>query len=479
MISEEMVAALSMPGGPRRVTSSIPGPKAREIIERTSKYEAPTFLMAGSPVVYAGGKGSIIEDPDGNRFVDLWVGRTAATVGIGHPKVVDAIIEQTQKQTYAADGQTDVRSRVVEKINSILPANLKDNSKIILSFSGSQANEIAVRMAMKATGRSGVVTFSGSYHGVWGLAWEFSGSTRARQMRWGQRSTPTHFMPYPSTYRPAFGPTASGDDIHGDYLEYMLTRETSGVDDIACVIVETIQDDGYASPPPGWFKRLRAICDKIGAVLICDEVLSGLGFTGKMWALEHHGVEPDIVTIGKGLGGTLPMSAVAIHERFCAKAFEGVAAPNGGMGNPITCAAALATLDLITDPALELVKRAGEIGADTRKQVEDFARTSKIIGDIRIEGLMCIIELVRDQESKEPVASGRIAGSVLNRIILGSQENSLLSQGYLYRVSGVHKNCIKWMPSLTVPRALMRESTQALLDALGENEKALIQENVH
>lgn len=472
MISERDAEKLSH-HGPRRVSEALPGPRGREVIDRLLQHEMGTGLMHGSLVTYAGGKGSILEDADGNRFVDLWTGRTATPVGISHPAVIKAVHEQVDRMTFAGDGQSEPRARLLDKIADILPAGLKGNAKIVISQSGSQANEVALRLALRATGRSKIVAFANSYHGVWGLTWEVTGGTEYHSWRWGNRAQPVAFMPYPSCYRCPMG-LAPGDcgSACANLLEHMMTAPNTGVDDIACVIVEMVQDDGYSSVTGPWLQRLRSICDRIGAVLIIDEVLTGMGNTGTLWAHEPYGVKADIVTMGKGVGGTFPLAITAVDNRVAERA-AGVSATNGGTGNAVAAVAGLATLELVTDPELELPARARAIGEEVRERVLKAQAGSSIIGDVRIHGTMGILELVRDRDTRAPVASGLVRGTPLNRLIYSDDPGSLLRQGYLFRAAGPYKNCVKWMPSLTVPRRILFKAIDDMLDALRRHEREL------
>ncbi|MBK8084551.1 MAG: aminotransferase class III-fold pyridoxal phosphate-dependent enzyme [Devosia sp.] len=471
MISEQALEQLSH-DGPRVVSNALPGPKSRAIIDRLDALEFSNGMSRGSPLAYAGGKGTIFEDADGNRFVDLWPGRTCTYVGISHPHVVAAIQAQAAQLSVSGDVQGEVRARLVETFSAMLPEKMREDARVILTLSGSQANEIAVRIAMRATGRRTIVAFSNCFHGIWGLAWEFTSLARLHGYDWGNRSQPVSFQPYPDCFSCPLGLKRESCGLAcADLLERALAGPNSGVDDVACVIVEAEQNNGHIPLPEGWLQRLREICDRIGALLVVDEIANGFLLTGDVWAHERHGVRADIVTAGKGLGGAFPFAAIALTGEVAERA-KGIAAYNGQNANPVVLTAAQATLDVVLDAGDDLLGRAKQLATDVAERLAPLKRLP-VVAEIRTAGMTAAIELVRDKASGAPVADGRQPGTPLYRMLAEGTGDSLLLQGYPFSVGGPHNSTIRWMSPLTIPRRHLFAALDALAEALERNQSAL------
>ena len=317
MISEEALEKLS-PNLPFVRSNALPGPMAREALDRLAENEFSDGYNVSNPLVISGGQGCVFEDPDGNRFLDLNTMWSLCYLGMGHPKVQERLHAQADRNNRAGNIQTQVRATLEQKILDIVPAETRRGARIAFTLTGSQATEMAVRLAMRATGRRHIVAFTNCYHGGWGIAWEFASQSRYRTYDWGNKTQSTTHLPYPYCYR---CPLKLSPDTCGgacvDLMEFMLTTPNTGVDDVACVIVEAIQNNGHIKPPKGWLKKVRELCDRIGAILIIDATANGFVVSGNVFEHEEQGVAADIITIGKGIANSLPLSAVILERRYC------------------------------------------------------------------------------------------------------------------------------------------------------------------
>mgnify|MGYP003525612021 FL=1 len=353
-----------------RLVTEIPGPQARARIERDHKVTSPSLPRAYE-LVPKRGAGSVIEDVDGNLFLDVNAGIAVTSTGHAHPSVVAAIQRQAEQLLHysASDFYLPIYSDVCEELDRIAP--FAEGARSFLTNSGTEAVEGAIKLARYATGRQNIIAMIGSFHG------RSLGSVSLTASK--------------AKYRTGFGPllpgvyhTVFGDEQHLD----ILFRRLVAPSEVAAIVVEPILGEGgYVLPPPGWFRYLRDLCDRHGIVLVADEVQSGMGRTGEMWAIEHEGVEPDILLAGKGIASGLPLGAIVARERLMTWDVGAHGSTYGG--NPVACAAALATLELIEGGLLDKARDVGELLLKGLRDIQ--ARRPEIV-DVRGRGMMIGIE---------------------------------------------------------------------------------------
>jgi 4-aminobutyrate aminotransferase len=369
-VSAPEIADLAAAQAPRLITE-VPGPEAMARIERDRKVTSPSLPRA-YPFVPRRGAGSVIEDVDGNLFLDLNAGIAVASTGHTHPRVVEVIQRQAEELIHysASDFFLPIYSDVCERLDGI--AGMSRPARSFLTNSGTEAVEAGIKLARYATGRQYVIAFFGSFHGrSYG-----SVSLTASKAR----------------YRTGFGPLLPGvlHSFFGDfeYLEEVLFKRLVSPHEVAAIVVEPILGEGgYVLPPEGWFRYLRELCSGHGILLVADEVQSGMGRTGKMWAIQHFGVEPDILLVGKGIASGMPLGAMVARDDLMTWEVGAHGSTYGG--NPLSCAAALATIDLIEDGLVENAERVGSFLLDGLREMQ--ARRP-LIKDVRGLGLMIGIE---------------------------------------------------------------------------------------
>jgi 4-aminobutyrate aminotransferase / (S)-3-amino-2-methylpropionate transaminase / 5-aminovalerate transaminase len=424
--------------------TEIPGPRTREILEREQRAVASP-LIVHEPVVAAEARGATITDVDGNTFVDFVGGVGVANVGHNHPRVVEAIHEQvdrflhTDYTVVAYEGYVEV----AERLGALAP--LSGDVRCAFFNAGTEAVENAVKLARLHTGREAVIVFDGAFHGRTLLALTMTSRIHPYKTGLGPFAPEVYRAPYPNSYR---GPSAN-EALAA--LERMFATHVSA-SDVAAVVFEPEQGEGGFIPaPPAFVEGLRAICDRHGIVLVADEVQTGFGRTGRMFAMEHFGVEPDLMTVAKSLAGGLPLSGVVGRSEIVDGAHKGAI---GGtfIGNPVALAAASAVLDVFEDE--DLVTRANEIGDVVRGRMLGWQERWTEVGDVRGLGAMLAIELVEDRDSKTP-AAGTTEAVV----------EAALQRGLLLLKAGVHGNCIRVLCPLTISEPELDEGLAAWEDA--------------
>jgi len=391
-------ADLSFAGAPS-ITVTPPGPRSREFLEFQRAHEGSAVSYPrGLPMAVRRARGATMEDVDGNLYVDLFGGAGVMAVGHGNPAVTEAAIEQLRQLTHALDLPNPARRSLVERLLSVLPDQL---SRLFFGGpTGSDAVESAVKIAKFNTRRQAIVAFDGAYHGMTAGALSLCAG-RSFKAGLGAMLPEVHFAPYPYCYRCAFGRMRDDCALEcAAYLDRMLDDPHSGVNEPAAVIIEPIQGEGGSIvPPPQFMARVRQACDRHGSVLIADEIQAGFCRTGKMFAFEHSGVVPDIVTMSKALGGIgLPISGVAYREKLDTL-------PPGlhigtFRGNVAAYAAGAAAIEFMVSN--DLAGHAASVGRDMLSALAPLQAESEIVGDVRGEGLMLGVEFVKDRATKEP-----------------------------------------------------------------------------
>ena len=376
-----------------RLVTEIPGPRAREIVARDEAVTSPSLTRA-YPLVPVRGRGYVVEDIDGNTFLDFAAGIAVCSTGHAHPNIVDAIQRQAAELIHiaATDFYEPRYLELCERLAAIAP--FREKARVFLTNSGTEAVEGAIKLARHHTRRPGIVAFEGAFHG------RTLGSLALTNSKPRQREGFTPLMPgvfhapYPRVRSWREGSGGDGTDELQVLRERVFGRWISP-SDVAAIVVEPIQGEGgYFPAPPAFLRGLREICDEHRILLVCDEVQSGMGRTGKWWAVEHSGVEPDIITTAKGIASGMPIGAFIGRESLWT--WKPGAHGSTFAGNPVCAAAALATIDLIEG---EYMANAAVMGAVLREGLERVAASNDRVRDIRGVGLMVGVELGSGAES--------------------------------------------------------------------------------
>lgn len=432
----------------------LPGPKARALVKRDSAVISPSYPR-GYPFVMDHGKGTEVWDVDGNRFLDFMAGIAVVSTGHAHPKVVKAIQQQAEKFIHiSSDFYHEGWIKLAEKLAEIAPFD--DYGVSFMTNSGTEAVETAIKLARYHTGRSNFIGFTGAFHGRTMGAVTFTASKPKYHKGFYPLMNGVLHAPFPDPYRPVLE-RKRGED-YGEtvvrYIEEQILDHILPPEEVAGILVESIQGEGgYIVPPPGFFPALRELCDKYDILLITDEVQSGMGRTGKWWAIEHFGVEPDILTTAKGIASGMPLGACIARREIMD--WEKGSHGNTFGGNPISCAAALATLDLIEK---EYMKNAAEVGQYALDALTEIQMRHPSIGDVRGIGLMIGVEFVLDRETKEP------AEKLHDRVVDLAFERGLL-------LLGCSKSVIRIAPPLSISTSEVDEGLKIFEEAVTLAEK--------
>lgn len=456
-ISEEELAKLNYPEAPIMKTS-LPGPKTKEFLERAEQTESMSRGGGRFPMVFEQGKGATIKDVDGNIIIDITAGVAVTSVGRCHPRVISAMQKQMTKLMHASDLGSSHRTFLAEKVASVMPNDLKNDCITVFTQTGSGAVETAIKFAQTITGRKQIVAFHGAYHGVW----TSSGSlTTGENYHKGNTHIPEVIhVPFPYFYRTPFGTKSMEEceDFCADYLDYLLNTPYTGADDVAAVILEPIQGEGgYIPLSANFIKKVKTACEKHGALYIDDEVQSGAGRSGKMWAIEYTDVTPDIITWGKGMGGDVPMAGCTLRKELGLKIAEGCQ-PNTFSANGITAAACMTNIDILTENNGALLDRVAKLGEDTIGYLNAAIPTTPYLGEVRGKGFMIGIEFVADKETKEPLDADTVGQLII----------TLLNKGVSMVPCGRYGNVFRFMPALTITKELIRKACDILLETLVE-----------
>jgi 4-aminobutyrate aminotransferase / (S)-3-amino-2-methylpropionate transaminase / 5-aminovalerate transaminase len=425
--------------------TAIPGPRSKEILDRIDRAVAAP-LSISLPVVAAEGRGAVLVDVDGNSFIDFTGGVGCLNVGHAHPRVVQAAQEQLER--FAHTDFTvipyEVYVRLAERLIELSP--FRGPAKAAFFSAGTEAIENAVKFARSYTKRPALIAFEGAFHGRTMLAMTLTSKTHPYKAGLGPFAPEVYRVPFAQDYR---GP--SSDEALAELERAFLTQVPP--EQVAAIVIEAVQGEGGFLPAPLEFLAgLRTICDEHGIVLVVDEVQTGFGRTGKLWAIEHYGIEPDLMTVAKSIAGGLPLSGVLGKAEIMDSPPDSAI---GGtyVGNPVAQAAALAVLDVIEEESL--VERANELGDTIRTRMLVWRELFDAVGDVRGLGAMLALELVRDRATKEP------APELATAVVQAAAAN-----GLLLLKAGIYSNCIRVLVPLVITDAELDE-------ALGVWEQAL------
>jgi 4-aminobutyrate aminotransferase len=416
------------------IKTALPGPKAKAIIDRDRQFVSPSYTR-DYPFVIARGEGAVVEDVDGNLFLDCAAGIAVNSTGVSHPDVVKAITEQAQKFIHMSgtDFYYEPQVRLAEGLAGIVP--IEGPVRSFFGNSGTEATEAAIKLARYYTKRQNIIAFFGAFHGRSLGSLSLTASKGIQRRGFGPLMPGVYHAPFPNPYR--FN--GSADQCAAECLAFISDQifvHLCVPDEVAAIVVEPIQGEGgYVVPPPAFLQGLRELATQHGIVLVVDEVQSGMGRTGKMFASEHFGLKADVVNIAKGIASGLPLGVT------CARA-EIMSWPPGAHastfgGNPVSCAAANATIKLLKD---SLVANAAAVGAHLLDGLRELQKKHPLIGDVRGKGLMIGIELVRDRQTRERAVEER------NALV-----QAMFRRGVL--VLGAGKNAIRLAPPLVLSKS--------------------------
>jgi 4-aminobutyrate aminotransferase len=433
----------------RHIRTELPGPKARALLARDAEVVSPSYPR-DYPFVMSHGRGAEVWDVDGNRFLDFAAGIAVCSTGHAHPKVVQAIKDAADDFLHVSSDYWHERQIALgEKIAALAPMG-----EPVLSFfcqSGTEAVEGALKLARYVTGRSRFIGFLGGFHGRTMGSLAFTASKYTQQQGFFPPMPGVTHVPYPNPYRPLFAGADQGQAVL-DYIENVLFASNVPAREVAAILVEPIQGEGgYLVPPDSFLPGLRALCDRHGILLIFDEVQSGVGRSGKMFACEHWGVRPDILTSAKGLGSGMPIGLVVAKKTIMSQWKRGAHGNTYG-GNPICCAAALATLELVESGYAANATRVGDY---FMTKLRELQRRNSVIGEVRGKGLMIGMELVEDPVSRKPAKA--LCDAVITRAF---------HQGLLLLPCGA--STVRFMPPLMITNADVDEAIALLGAALIE-----------
>jgi len=432
------------------VTHQIPGPKSKALLAEKQQYVA-NAIGIHLPAVVQRAEGALLTDVDGNTFLDLSGGVGCLNVGHSHPKVVAAIIDQARRFTHTDFSVAPYESyiRLCQRLCRLAPGPRP--KKAILFNSGTEAVENAVKIARAATGRAGLVAFQGAFHGRTYMSLSLTSKVEPYKKNFGPFMPEVYRVPFPDPYR---GAEPDQTRMVMRHFDDLFTTHVQA-DRVAAIVVEPVLGEGgFVVPPMNFFKELRALADRHGILLIVDEIQTGIGRTGRMFAVEHFGIEADLMTVAKSIAVGLPISAV-VGVRDVIDQLPESSLGGTYVGNPVACAAALAVLDIMEEE--RLVSRAAVLGERMLGRFRHLQARSPLIGDVRGLGAMVAMELVRDRATKEPAA--RETAEVIRRA---------MTRGVLLLRAGIYSNVIRILTPLVISDAQLDQALGVLEETVME-----------
>jgi 4-aminobutyrate aminotransferase/(S)-3-amino-2-methylpropionate transaminase len=436
----------------RKIVTEIPGPRSRELLQRRDS-AVPAAVFNTVPVFARAASGAIVEDVDGNHLIDLGAGLAVLNTGNTPPDVVAAVQDQAAAYTHTCFHVVmhEPYVELAERLNRITPGD--HPKKTMFANSGAEAVENAVKLARYRTGRASVVAFEHAFHGRTLMAMTLTGKVKPYKQGFGPFAPEVYRMPYSYPYRCPAGASPENCAEACAALAIDLMTHHIGPSNIACVLVEPILGEGgFVVPGEGFIPTLAEFCREHGIQFIADEVQTGIARTGRWFAIEHEGVEPDLLTTAKSLGGGLPISGVTARAEIMDVVHVGGLGGTFG-GNPLACRAALAVLDQIEREGL--LERAESIGAAALSRLRELQDRHDVVGDVRGRGAMVAMELVADRGTREP------APNVASRVI-----EECYREGVIVLKAGTYDNVVRLLPPLTIDEALLAEGLDVLDKAL-------------
>ncbi len=458
MTVEEELESMSFSEAPKIVVKP-PGPKSLELLNAQRELETKSLIYPKAfRFAIDAARGATIRDVDGNYYIDWVAGIAVMNVGHNNPYVVQAIKEQLDRYWHwMSEVPSEARIRFLRNLHSILPEGLRGKAKVMTSVTGADACETAIALARWVTKKPVILAFEGAYHGVHQGIVMATAKTEL-QLYAGTPLVNVVRVPYPYPYRcplPAKDAEDCGNAVLS-YIDHLLSDPYTGVGEVGAIIVEPIQGEGgYIVPPRNFLRGLREIADKHGILLIADEVQTGVGRTGKWWAVEHFGVTPDIMCISKAIGGGIPTSVVAYRAEYDEKLPDDTFHFGTYRANPLALAAGAAAIEYIQ--SRNLLDRTVQLGNYAREAFEDIAERYPIIGDVRGIGFMIGVELVKNKSTKEP--GTELASEVRRR---------LFERGVLMHTCGHFGNVMRFMAPLVLTKRHLDEGIRIFEDVIKE-----------
>jgi 4-aminobutyrate aminotransferase len=437
-----------------QIKTPLPGPRAKAIIERDKVVVSPSYTR-GYPLVIARGSGAMVEDVDGNVFLDCAAGIAVNATGHSHPDVVKAITEQAQKFLHMSgtDFYYEPQVRLAEELAAVTP--IAGGARSFFGNSGTEAVEACLKLSRYSTGRQNIIAFLGGFHGRSMGSLSLTASKAIQRRGFGPMMPGVYHAPFPDCYRCPLGLKVENCQAEClDFIDQQIFAHLVSPDEVAAVVVEPIQGEGgYVVAPDQFLQKLRELTTQHGILLVADEVQSGMGRSGKMFAIEYSGVEADMFAIAKGIASGMPLGVAVARSGLMAWPPGAHASTFGG--NPVSCAAALATLTLLKD---RLVANAADVGAHLMNGLKALADQHPLVGDVRGRGLMVGVELVRDRKTKERATDERDA-----------VVNAAFAHGLL--LLGAGKNAVRFSPPLILTREQADIAVRIFGEALTEVER--------
>src|SRR5580692_466232 len=440
----------TMTAGPR-IKTALPGPNAKRVLANDQKYISPSYTRS-YPLVAKSGRGIVVTDVDGNEFYDFSAGIAVTSTGHCHPHVVAAMQKQAGELIHMSgtDFYYENMVELAERLSKIAP--MPGPHKIYYGNSGAEAIECALKLARYHTKRQNIIAFFGAFHGPTMGALSLTASKPQQRRRFAPLMPGVTHVRYPDVYRGCSGGPQDAESFAlgcARYIEEKLFKTVLPPEEVAAIFIEPVQGEGgYVVAPTPFMQELRRICDRHGILLVVDEVQSGIGRTGKWFAVEHTGVQPDIVCMAKGIASGMPLGVTMTRAEIMDWVPGSHASTFGG--NPVCIAAALATLDVIEKESL--LRNSHEVGSYMMKRMADWPKKHKIVGDVRGRGLMIGVEIVKDQATREYGAAER------DRIVEQAFERGVL-------FLGCGPSTIRIAPALVVTK----DEADVAVDALEES----------
>ncbi|MBG9448980.1 4-aminobutyrate aminotransferase [Cytobacillus firmus] len=439
--------------GSINIRTELPGPKAKELLAKKEK-NVPKGPFNTMQTFAAKGDGALLTDIDGNTFLDF--AGAIGTLNVGHcpPRVVEALHAQIDQYLHPCFHvmMYEPYIKLAEKLNSITPGN--HSKKTFFLSTGAEAVENAVKIARKYTGRKGIISFERGFHGRTYMSMSLTSKVKPYKYEFGPFAPETYKWPYPYYYRSEGLKDKDHDNALLKRFETFFLSEVPP-EEVAAVIMEPVQGEGgFVMPSSHFIKGVKALCEKHGILFIADEVQTGFGRTGKMFAMEHYDVVPDLMTMSKSIGAGLPVSAVTGRANIMDSPNIGEIGGTYG-GSPLGCAAALEVIRTIEEEGL--LERANEIGSLFTEKFSDFPLKYKQVGEVRSLGAMCAIEFVKDQETKEP-----------NKEIVQEILSKAHNRGLIIMSAGLYGNIIRLLSPLVTTNEQLDEGFSILEEVIGE-----------
>jgi len=430
-----------------------PGPRSRALLKERSELVPPGVYLV-QPVTIAESRGAVVRDVDGNVYIDFTSGIGVVSLGHCREEIVETICEQAGKLIHSCIHVANYEPylELARKLTEITPGGFK--KRAIMLNSGAEAVENAVKIVRQHTGRPGIISFENSFHGRTYMAMTLTGKWDPYKVGFGPFVPGVYMTPYAYCYRCPLHLEYPGCGLACVHrIEKSVLKTQVPPKEVAAIIAEPVQGEGgFIDPPPDYFKEVKRICDDHGLFLIIDEIQSGFARTGKMWAIEHYGVEPDAMTMAKAIASGLPLSAVVARDELMRDIYPGSLGGTYG-GNPIACATALKVIEIMEREGI--VERAAELGRKLRRRLDEMMQSYEVIGNVRGKGPMLVMEFVKDRATKEPHPEA--AAEVLK---------GALAKGLLTLKAGLYNNCVRLHPPLTIEEELLEKGLTILEDAI-------------